>query len=367
MLKKSMAINVDARSMFLAGRDSLAQSGFDPATGLPVTDKALVDLTTTDNARAYMVFRLPWFDLELGRDLAEWGPGYHGNLVLSRNSNYYDLIKTTFRYKVVKLEYFHGWLNALSSKYIAGHRLEIRPSKKLQLAVSESVIYGNRGVEVLYLNPFVPFIIAERHLGNRDNNSIGFDGSFFLNKAGMKIYTELFFDDFSFAKDLDANYVNKWGILGGFYWVDPVGIRNTYFRFEGVRIQPYVYTHRDSINTYTNYNNVIGHWLGPDADNLHFEFGYILSRDFRIALSLQKRRRGRNDVNDGARPDTDTIRFLDGVVEQSYFYGFSGNLQIFRDFHLWANYEFIQTDNLYHESGLNQNNHRLFMGLSINY
>jgi hypothetical protein len=314
-----------------------------------------------------MTFRLPWFDFEFGRALAEWGPGARGNLMVSRNANFYDLLKLTFRYNRVKFEYFHGWLNASHDKYLAGHRLEIRPSRSLQLAVSESVVYGNRGIEPLYLNAFVLFLISERHLGNQDNNSISFDGAFFLHKYRMKFYAEAFVDDFSFAKDLFRNFVNKWAVLGGFHYADPFGFRNLDFRIEAVRIQPFVYTHTNPVNAYTNYNNVIGHWLGPDADDWFFELGYQMTRDFRFALAWERRRRGQNDVNDGIRPEDDVMEFLGGVVERNQLYGLSGQWQVFRDIFISASYQYIRSRNLYGEEGPDQNNHRFFFRLAANF
>jgi hypothetical protein len=237
----------------------------------------------------------------------------------------------------------------------------------LQFAISESVIYGNRDIEPLYLNPFVPFIIAERHLGNRDNNMVGLDGTLYLSHPRMKVYTELFFDDWSFAKDLDENFVNKWALLAGLYWPNPLGLANTDVRLEAVRIQPFVYTHRDPVNTYTNYSNTIGHWLGPDSDDWYLELGHQITRDVRLALSWEQRRRGQNDVREGDPPENNQIRFLDGVVERNRYLGVTVRWQTVRDVFLSANYHFIQSKNLNHREGFAQNNHRLFLRLALNY
>ncbi|MCH8954895.1 hypothetical protein IIA28_06180, partial [candidate division KSB1 bacterium] len=82
--KESMAMFFEGRSFVLSGTDTIVNRFFNPSLGLPVSRNALGDVT--DNASAYAVFRLPWFDLEIGRDLVEWGPGFRGNLILSRNS-----------------------------------------------------------------------------------------------------------------------------------------------------------------------------------------------------------------------------------------------------------------------------------------
>ena len=366
-IKQSLAIYAEARSFILGDADSLTADVFNPSLGLPVTSKALVDVAVTDNASAYVVFRPPWLDLEFGRDLVEWGPGFRGNLMLSRNSNFYDLVKFTFRYQKFKFQHLHAFLNADSTKYLAGHRLEVRPFKSFYFAFSESVVYGNRSVESLYLNPFIPIIIAERHLGNQDNNMISVDFSLFLNKYNLKLYSEILFDDFSFAKDIFNDFVNKWGVLFGGYWVDPLGAKNTDFRFELIRIQPFVYSHREPVNTYSNYNNVMGHWLGPDSDDWYFEITHQPHKNLRFGISWEQRRRGENDINQGTRPEDGKIHFLDGVVERNRFYAIFGQWQIRRDVFLNVTYNFIQSKNLNREEGLNQNNHRLLLQLSLNY
>lgn len=366
-IKESLAVYADGRTFVLSDIDSLANTTFNPSLGLPVTQRALVGVTITDNTSAYAVFRLPWLDLEAGRDLVEWGPGYRGSLILSRNSNFYDLFKLTFRFRKFKFEYIHAFLNADHSKYLAGHRLEIRPLKNFQFALNETVIYGNRDVEFLYLNPFAPIIVSERHLGNQDNNMISVDATFFLPKHRAKIYLEMLFDDFSLADNLFTEFVNKWGVMLGGYWVDPFGARDTDFRFELVRIQPLVYSHTNPTNTYSNYNNVLGHWLGPDADDWYFELGRQLHKNLRVSLSWEQRRRANNDISQGMRPLDSKIHFLDGEVERSRFYALSMQWQIRRDLFGNIRYNFIQSRNLWREAGLDQNNQRLFLELSLNY
>lgn len=366
-LHKSLSINVDGGGYVLNGVDSLANTVFSPSLGLPVTEGAFVDFTVTDNVSSTVNFKLPWFELELGRNLVAWGPGYRGNLLVSQNSNFYDLIKTTFRYKRVKYEYFHGFLNSDRAKFLMAHRLELYPLKRFRISISESVVYGERDVEPLYLNPFMPIIVSERHVGNKDNNMLALDATLFLKKNRMKIYTEILFDDFDFSENIFSAWVNKWGALAGIFWPDPFGLKNSDFRFEVVRLQPFVYSHKQSRNTYSNYNMPIGHWLGPDADDWYFEFTHKPSAQISVGVSWEQRRRGQNDITVGARPETARFKFLDGVVERSRYYGGRIQWQALRDFFLTADYHFIQSKNLHRVAGVNQNNHRLFLRASLNY
>jgi hypothetical protein len=366
-LRESLAVYIEGRTFVLSDIDSLANTTFSPSMGLPVTQGALVGVTVTDNTSAYAVFRLPWFDLQAGRDVVEWGPGFRGSLVLSRNSNFYDLFKFTFRYRKSKFEHIHAFLNADHSKYLAGHRLEIRPFRNFQFSVNETVVYGGRSVEFLYLNPFAPILIAERHLGNQDNNKVSLDATLFIPKQRAKIYLEILFDDFSFADNIFSDFVNKWGVMIGGYWVDPIGLLDSDFRFELIRIQPFVYSHTDPNNTYSNYNNVLGHWLGPDSDDWYFELGKHIHKNLRMSVFWEQRRRANNDITAGERPPDDKIHFLDGIVERNRYYGFALQWQIRRDWFGDLRYNYIQSKNLGRQAGFNQNNHRLFVGLSLNY
>ncbi len=229
------------------------------------------------------------------------------------------------------------------------------------------MVYGDRDVEPLYLNPFVPTIIAERHVGNQDNNMISFDGAWFLPRPRLKLYAEVLFDDFSFAKDLFENWGNKWGVLAGAFIVDPFGLKNTDVRLEAVRIQPFVYSHRTPINTFSNYDNTMGHWLGPDADDWYIEFGHQPHRNVRWSVSFEQRRRAANDIQEGSRPADGRIKFLDGVVERTRHYGLAAEWQPWRDIVFAASYQFIQAQNLRRKAELDQNNHRLFLRLAVNY
>ncbi len=363
--KESMAMFFEGRSFVLSGTDTTENLFFNPSLGLPVTRNALGDVT--DNASGYAVFRLPWFDLEIGRDLVEWGPGFRGNLILSGNSNFYDMFKTTFRYERLKFVHFHGFLNAERTKYLAGHRIEVRPLDSFRFSINETVVYGGRNVEFLYANPFFPIIIAERHLGNKDNNLVSVDFTWFLRNTQAKFYGEFLFDDFNPAKNLFNAFVNKWGALIGGYWLDPFGLRNTDLRLEYVRIQPFVYWHKNEINFYTNYNNFMGHWLGPDSDDFYVELKNSVHKNLKVGLSFEKRRRGQNDLSQIERPPDLKSDFLGGVVEKNSFYGATFEWQILRDIFLNTTYQFIQTDNLRRVQGQNQNNHRLLVNLSLNY
>jgi len=183
------------------------------------------------------------------------------------------------------------WRSGLGSKYLAGHRLDYLIKPGLHVGATETVIYGKRDLEFAYLNPIMPIHIAQHHLGDKDNKTMSLDLTCTLWTGG-KLYAEYFIDDMTSSASLTKFYGNKFSFLLGSHLVAPCRIANTDLRLEYSRVEPYVYTHYDSINIYSSYDQLIGHWLGPNADSFFLQAGWQPLRDFRLELSLERQRKG---------------------------------------------------------------------------
>jgi len=364
-LKESLGFHVFVRNTIHRGTD-ITQENYDPSQGLPISLSG--KNVYTDEAIAYLVWKLPWFRLEVGRNRAKWGPGYRGSLMLSMQNPLFDMIKLKLKVKRFQFTSIHGSLNSsVGSKYFAAHRLEIKLFSWLYLAGSESVVYGNRGIEFQYLNPIMPYHVAEHHLGDRDNNMIGFDISAFPLK-NVKLYFELFLDDYSLSKNPFTYFGNKFAFLIGGYWVEPLGIENVDLHTEYARIEPYVYTHYDPINVYQNYDQSIGHWLGPNADHLFMELNFRPSRDLKLTLTLDKVRNGTGSITEPWNASLGMKKeFLSGVVEELTDYGVHLSHQMFRDFfvRLKANWMLTKQFNLVENEDVSD--FRVHLQLLLNY
>jgi len=364
-IKGSLVFYLDARNSLLKGNVPKYER-FNPSQGLPLVISG--NNVFSDQARAYFVGKLPWFEIQLGRDQARWGPGYRGSLTLSEQADVFDMIKLKVRFKTLKLTYLHGFLNSgLGKKYLAGHRLEVRLRPGLYLGFSETVVYGGRGVEIMYLNPLIPYHIAEHHLGDKDNNTMSFDITANIPRH-FRFYAELFIDDYTSLENPFTYAGNKWAALLGGFWIEPLGLKDTDLRLEYTRIEPYVYTHYEPINEYTNYDNILGHWLGPDADDLYLEANRRFSRDLKLGLFLEQGRRGKNDLKHPLSGDVSLRKhFLDGVVERQRLVGVSGQWQIRRDVFLSARYSFVKHRNFERQPGLNGQSHQVAVQFYLNY
>lgn len=346
--------------------EDITEENFDPSLGPPVVISG--KNVYSDDASAYLVWKLPWLRMEFGRDRAQWGPGIRGSLMLSANNPRFDMLKLKIHFKGFRFTSIHGKLSSgLGSKYIALHRLELTLFPWLTISGSESVIYGNRGIEPAYVNPIMPYHVAEHHLGDKDNNAMSFDVTAFP-LHNHKFYFELFIDDFTTAKNPFTYYGNKFAFLTGWRWVAPMGIRDMDLQLEYARIEPYVYTHRDEINIYKNYDKSIGHWLGPNSDDLYIRSNYLINHHLSCAIVSERIRSGEGDIDTphdmsiGDRKD-----FLSGPVETKWTWGIEARAQIFKDGFLSLNYYYIDTRNSNRIRSANSKDHQLSFQLLVNY
>lgn len=367
-LGQEMGFFVDARNIITRGEDNVQDKDeqFDVSQGMPVVVSG--SNLVSDRAVAYVVFSKPWLRIKLGQDQVNWGPGYNGGLMLSQNSPPASLVQLQTRFKRFSFTYVHGFLNSsFGSKYIAAHRIDLSISRTLHIGATESVIYGGRDVEPLYLNPLMPYHVAEHHLGDLDNNTLGLDVTW-IPVPSLKVYTELFIDDMTSTKNLLHYFGNKFGLLTGAHWTHPLGLKDMDTRLEYTRLDPYVYTHWDSLNVYTHYNRFLGHWLGPNADAILLQLGYQLNRDVRIEYLLQQFRYGKERDLYTSRPaEGEEKPFLQGPIEKKTRWGFSLSDQLFRDVTISVTYSHLKTVNKNHQPGNETTDHLAWFEVLINY
>ena len=363
-LKNKIAFFLHFKNTLIRGQD-IDEENFNPGLGMPITISG--ENVYQDEASAYFVWKLPWGQIELGRDQAQWGPCYKGSLMLSAQNPLFDLFKINAQFKRFQFTSIHGKLNSSAGqKYLAAHRIEFQPFPWLFLAGSEAVVYGNRDMELQYLNPLMPYHIAEHHLGDHDNNMMSFDVTLFP-KAGHKVYAELFLDDMTTAENPFTYYGNKFAFTVGHYWANPFRMSNLDVKIEYTRLEPFVYTHQDSVNVYEHYNRHIGHWLEPNSDQLYFETAYLLNRDIKMSFIAERIRHGDGDIHSPYQEEMGTKKsFLSGIVETKWRIGFSITDQIFRDVFLNLQYHYINTGNLNHISGNDSKDNQIIFQLNAN-
>lgn len=286
-----------------------------------------------DFTRAYLSFSISKIDVEIGRDKLFWGPGYRGALGISDNSPPFDLILLSGEFGPVKGYSFAAVLDKmwadkhkyLANRYLSGHRLDWQMNDRLELGLSEIILYGGdaRDIEWQYVNPILPYYASQYNSKLDDStlfdNNTMFVGDFALKPVdGVRIYGEGLIDDFQYENH-DPNAI---GLLAGFYISNLLKSPNLGIRAEYARINRWAYTHLVTENQYTHFGSIIGHWLGPDADDLYLELSHFLNVDTHIQLNYEFQRKGEATVEDRYKgEDYKRINFPSGIVEKKHKIG----------------------------------------------
>ncbi|OQY30321.1 MAG: hypothetical protein B6244_00225 [Candidatus Cloacimonetes bacterium 4572_55] len=303
---------------------------------LPNFAKISGDRMTYDKTDAYFGLNVSPIYIKFGKDRVEWGPGFNGKLSLSDNAGSFTHLALTTRIGPVLATHLTGFLNSRTTtlqtddqgnqwketvgKYLAGHRAEVTIKSRAVIGAQEIIIYGNRGLEAAYLNPFNFYRSAEHDLHDKDNASMQLDATVFPAK-NWRIHAVWFIDDLYMGKFFDHVFNNKFGLQAGFFYT---GFPNIEIKAEYTRVDQWVYSHYLPINTFSHDDRILGHWIGPDSDDLFFEISYDLLPELKTALTFERIRSG--DLSDFTIPyterTTDSKRFLEGHVEREYRIGF---------------------------------------------
>lgn len=315
---------------------------------------------------AYMKFKAPWFEVLLGQDTLQWGPGYHDSLLVSKNPLAMDMVKIQATYKPVTFTAFTGILEDMSAdineKYISGHRAEGYFWNKFGFGISEVVVYGDR-FEPGYLNPVNIYLINEQPISRADGRVPG-SGDNVLMSVDMRlrpvndveVYGELMVDDGNPAVTY-KHWDTKFGILAGIYLTDPFGVANTDFHAEYAFINQYAYTHVNPVNVYKHFTTPIGHRIGSDADNLWVELRRRWTDRLEMTFGYELERHGMGDIDTEHPEDApadDVWTPLSGVTQSEHRLSVGANWVVIGQYSLYAEWARVWRLNVGNQSGVRE-------------
>lgn len=282
---------------------------------------------STDWVQSQVIASFPWGYFSFGSDQFDWGPGRSGNLLLDLDqyplTNVHAVVSLgRFRFSQVlgTLDKLYPYIEDGRKRYLAdqrklvAHRLDVFLSPKIQFGVSESVVY-NRGIELAYLNPLIPLTASEVEAGDLDNNlaAVDFTARF---TPHTRTYFELLTDDLNFNQNFFTAYGNKWSVLFGQQWANPFRLEDLLLTLEVIRVEPWVYTHRDTANHYEYYGQSIGYNLEPNSLKVYAGLDWFVRPNLWCRITYQNTRHGKGDRIFGNPPDRSAPKnFLKGKVE----------------------------------------------------
>lgn len=266
------------------------------------------------------------FSAEIANERLRYGASVDAPVVLADAADYLPFVRLGLRTRSVTVQAVHAALSSPSRtvvdgddlyfdqppRYLTVHRLEVQPAGWWTWAYTGMVVYGRRGPEVAYLNPLYPVKAAEHALYDRDNTLFSLETTV-RPLRGLEANFTWLVDDLATSSLGDAVYGNKWGIQTGLKATVPGAGVTAYGEY--VRIEPYTYTHRFQedgffFNSYVHNGFVLGHPLGPNADQWLAGVQAWLPFRARARVDARYVRKGRNAVD----PETGALVNVGGDV-----------------------------------------------------
>lgn len=333
----------------LTGTDGLVMGNKEAARlRTDIRDNFKFNLDTSaaffDETSGYLTADYGMFRLKFGRDKMQIGYGPRKSII-DDLAPPFDYLSFNIHYKFFDFSYFHGKLlgdtefqpdsinggiNFVHEKYIAYHRIGFDISDAVNIGAGEMIIYGDRGLDLSYLNPFAFYKSVEHANQDRDNSFLFFD---FLNKSieGLKIYSTLLIDDMDFSKLGTGWYGNETLFDIGFLSSNLYKIIPADIKFEFTTVDPYVHTHRTGNTNFTNLGYDLGSGLEPNSELFLGELDYRINYRLTLSAEFQYIIHGANpvlpdgtiknvggDIGLGHRTiDPNFARLLEGDIEYS--------------------------------------------------
>ena len=151
-------------------------------------------------------------------------------------------------------------------KFTASHYLSLQLKPNLSVGLFETTVLGRANhFEFQYLNPVILYRSVEGIIGSPDNILIGMNGRWNILRR-FQVYGQLGLDEFVFKELLARNgwWANKYAIQAGVKYINAFGVDHLDVQLEWNSARPYMWSHFDTLNTYSHYSQPLAHVLGSN-------------------------------------------------------------------------------------------------------
>jgi hypothetical protein len=220
-------------------------------------------------------------NMQAGYDKNFIGDGFY-SLFLSDFSASYPFVKIDT--KIWKFDFTNLYMGlytphtAVDTQLVGLHRymradeLNINATKWLNAGVYENIVFTRSNFyDISYINPVQFLRPAESNLGSGDNANVGFHAK--ANVAGKyQFYGQINFDEFLLDNFASNNgwWANKQAYQFGAKYADAFGFKNVDLQLEYDEVRPYTFSHYDSTDNYTHYDQPLAHPLGANFKEFLF-------------------------------------------------------------------------------------------------
>lgn len=259
-----------------------------------------------------------------------WGPSLRSSLLLSDNAGTLPLLRITAEIPRLRLTKVVASLDraagsGLDTALLVGTRLDWLVTPRFRLGLSESLITTwNAPLIIFHIIHPLPVLfstIAANYLHDTLQHphntlaSVDFD---WLPRPGVRLYGGLMIDDSGGRLPL-----RHWrlGLLAGLHLLDPFRTGRTNLRLEYSLVTNGTYNYFTCCGLdYSYRGRSLGHWLGPDGDDLYLELTHQLRGPTTLQVWYSFTRHGQGRVGQPAPPGPEDW-LLSGVVEHRHTLG----------------------------------------------
>jgi hypothetical protein len=317
---------------------------------------------------ATITARLPWGRVWVGRDRLKWGAGARGSMIVSHNAAPLDLVATEINVGRFMFTGFTALLEPNIPRWLSAHRVSAELWRgRAEIGLTEASYYAERDLDFRYLVAIMPYYAIQwADSSNKDNLLLGVDGRI-VPTPGLSLYGELVIDDFQVDAEDRGQGGDKLGVTVGLHSVDPFGLSGTELRAEYVRVNTATYTHYNLLTTADSDGWPVGHWLGPDGDDLYLSASVAVTADIVLTLSFDRMRRGEVTLADSLGYLPGNLDFPSGVVETSTTWSGEIRYRPIERFEAYARTSLTSLDNADHVDGRSESRNGMWAGVRLGF
>lgn len=319
----------------------------DPWTNIPINP---FTLDTQFPHRAFVSLGGDRWNVQLGRDILDWGNTHTGNLYISDYADWHDFVRLTTFWDRFKFSF--AWISLdpyladdeieytgtpgrngsevltppAPHKNLITQRWETRLWGRLGLAYTEGIFLGGEAPDLRHINPVYHFHNLYTNVRKVGNAHRSFDFDFAIT-PGLVFYAGITPGQYT-SPTLEPNTditsePNAYAAMAGIEWIRGMGPGHLHGVFEAVYTSPWMYIHNNTLTSMTTrrfvlahhatssqvyYDKPIGHPGGNDHVQLHMDVAYQRAGMYRYGLSTSVRGDGERRINDLLEPRIDTDR-----------------------------------------------------------
>ncbi|MBR3671846.1 MAG: hypothetical protein IKN68_04315 [Spirochaetia bacterium] len=342
--------------------------------------------------RAFMSVGGRNWNVQMGRDKISWGNGETGNMVISDWADWYNFIKFTTYWKVLKFSFVYAGLESYLTpeekefdkreqgdglvqgnyenfreryKAFLAHRLEARITDKFTMAATEGTIFGNKYPEFGNMNPVSIFhsVFAPEY----SNVIFSLEADYAIFR-GFDLYAQVAMDEMKLSiENSESARPTALGYMLGTRYLFPAGDGIVKLTLEGAYTDPYLYNRWHPLTRFTvrrrywSYlddgylylDKATGYRYGPDAVVGYLAGEYRIPSDLMLKADITLKYLGEKNtsLSEITSYHTDKKTTPTGTVERELDIGLHADKVLSRHFSVGGDMYYVNIDNFGNVSG----------------